>query len=60
MDVGFQTRSTFKMTRAKYNMREQWIVFFKQQTMQVTMLMGALEEAYKKIEILEEHWCLLT
>ena len=42
------------MTRAKYNKnpkltREQWIVFFKQQTTQVAMLMGALEEAYKKI-----------
>ena len=54
MDVGFQTRSTFKMTRGKYNKnpREQWIVFFKQQSMQVAMIMGALEEAYKKIEIL--------
>ena len=58
MDVGFQTRSTFEMTRAKYNKnpkltREQWIVFFKQQTTQVAMLMGALEEAYKKIETFE-------
>ena len=46
------------MTRAKYNKnpkltREQWIVFFKQQTMQVALLLSALEEAYKKIDILE-------
>ena len=46
------------MTRAKYNKnpkltREQWIVFYKQQTMQVTLLLGALEEAYRQIEILE-------
>ena len=27
--------------------------FYKQQTMQVTLLMGALEEAYRQIEILE-------
>ena len=67
MDVGFQTRSTFKMTRGtKYNTnpklkREQsmhcialqFIVFFKQQTIQVAMFMVALEKAYKKIEILE-------
>ena len=46
------------MTRAKYNKnpkltREQWIVFFKQQTTQVEIFMGALEEAYKKIETFE-------
>ena len=33
--------------------REQWIVFLKQQTMQVALLLSALEEAYKKIDILE-------
>ena len=46
------------MTRAKYNKnpkltRKQWIVFFKQQTMQVSLLLSALEEAHKKIDILE-------
>ena len=40
-------RSTFTMTRAKYNKnpkltREQWILFFKQQTIQVAMLIEAL------------------
>ena len=53
-----QTRSTFTMTRAKYNKnpkltREQWIQFFKQQTMQVAMLMQALDQAYEKIRMLE-------
>ena len=46
------------MTRAKYNKnpkltREQWIQFFKQQTMQVAMLMQALDQAYEKIRMLE-------
>ena len=46
------------MTRAKYNKnpkltREQWVGFYKQQNMQVSLLLCALEEAHKKIEILE-------
>ena len=51
-------RSTFTMTRAKYNKnpkltREQWILFFKQQTIQVAMLIEALDQAYDKIRRLE-------
>ena len=47
------------MTRAKYNknpklMREQWILFFKQQTDQVALLLDALERAYETIGQLEE------
>ena len=46
------------MTRAKYNKnpkltREQWILFFKQQTIQVAMLIEALDQAYDKIRRLE-------
>ena len=57
--TGMLAISTLKMTRAKYNKnpkltREQWIGFFKQQTMQVALLMHALEEAFKKIKSLEE------
>ena len=33
--------------------REQWILFFKQQTIQVAMLMEALDQAYEKIRSLE-------
>ena len=51
-------RSTFTMTRAKYNKNpkltsEQWILFFKQQTIQVALLMEALDQAYEKIRSLE-------
>ena len=46
------------MTRAKYNKNpkltsEQWILFFKQQTIQVALLMEALDQAYEKIRSLE-------
>ena len=51
-------RSTFTMSQAKYNKnpkltREQWILFFKQQTIQVAMLIEALDQAYDKIRRLE-------